>query len=109
MVLAELDKKFDDKTTRKQMSDKELLEYDTLHRQFLAARKEWSDKRHSDSKHKIGGVVKTMSRSDVVNKFLTEKENADYNEAVSWGDDDDVKELEELAIKRAKKKGIKVN
>ena len=26
---AELDKKFDDKTTRKQMSDKELLEYDT--------------------------------------------------------------------------------
>lgn len=106
---AELDKKFDDKTTRKQMSDKELLEYDTLHRQFLSARKEWDDKRHSDSKKKIGGAVKSMSRSDAVNKFLTEKENADYNEAISWGDDDDVKELEEIAIKRAKKKGIKVN
>lgn len=106
---SELDKKFDDKTTRKQMSDKELLEYDTLHRKFLSARKEWDAKRFSDSKKKIGGAVKSMSISDAVNKFLTEKENADYNEAISWGDDDDVKELEELAIKRAKKKGITIN
>lgn len=68
---SELDKKFDDKTTRKQMSDKELLEYDTLHRKFLSARKEWDDKRHSDSQNrKLGRVgqqygVKKAQKNDI--------------------------------------------
>ena len=116
----ELDRKWDDKTTRKQMSDKELSEYDTLHKKFLAARKEWDSKRFSDSKHKIGGQrsegkdkKKTWTPPydldlDAVDKLWTERESADYNEALVQDDKESQHELLKLAFDRAKKKNIDI-
>lgn len=70
---AELDKKFDDKSTRKQMSDKEVSELRLLQKKFHDAQNEWHDKQHSGSKNLIGYGGKTELQKRVATKKELEK------------------------------------
>lgn len=116
---AELDKKFDDKSTRKQMSDKEVSELRLLQKKFHDAQNEWHDKQHSGSKNRIGHGGNTKNKEsnwtppynlnlDVVDRLWTERESADYNEALVQNDKESQNQLLKIAFDRAKKKNINI-
>lgn len=116
---AELDKKFDDKSTRKQMSDKEVSELRLLQKKFHDAFNEWHDKQYSGSKNRIEHGDNTKNKEsnwtppynlnlDVVDSLWTERESADYNEALVQNDKESQNQLLKIAFDRAKKKNINI-
>lgn len=113
----ELDKKYDDKSTRKQMSHEEVSELLSLQKKFHAAQNEWLDKRYSGSKNRIEHGNKNKESNwtppynlnlDVVDRLWTERESADYNEALVQNDKKSQNQLLKIAFDRAKKKNINI-